>query len=95
MGQTLQSSPLMTRLELNAWIAVANMVDSEHVIDSCGNDWSTRYFEREGQLYGIDYLDGRPITSVRSDLTRIPGEYTVYPVRRTVKMVEQVTYEPI
>jgi hypothetical protein len=84
----------MTKQEIIDWMNTSTFIDSNRDVDGCGNEWVEKIFERDGQLFLVNFCNGSPCHDVPFKIGE-SKHYNPIPVRRVVEMVEHVTYEPI
>lgn len=81
----------MTKEELVQWLSQSKMVDGDTEFDESGNCEEWRVYERDGELFRLEFLNGRPCEKW-GDKGYIRGVYEPKKVIRKTKMVEVVWY---
>jgi len=97
----------MNITELKEWMKSARCVDHLEDRDKCENNWETRIYEKDGEFFKIEFLNGYALerreyytvepTSRFDDGTRcrnFPDEYDApKKVYRKTRIIEEFYYE--
>jgi hypothetical protein len=89
----LQGLPIyMTLQELNDWIKTAKLITTKHAYDH-GNDWATKIYEKNGQLYAIEFCNNHPFEQYGTK-GWIRGVYAEpKKVKKKIRVIKEEYYE--
>ena len=81
----------MTKEELQKWMAESKFVDSDREFDENGNCEESRIYERNGELFRVEFQNGHPYEKW-GEKSFIRGVYDVRKVIRETETIEVVRY---
>jgi hypothetical protein len=84
--------------ELSEWISSANLITIDNEDYDRGHNWCRKIYEKNGEYFGINFFDNRPLPILHHDSQITFGnpankEYVIIPLVKHTRMIEETYFD--